>query len=75
MAILKMKGLSLLTPLEDRGTLLRELQHLGCVALETVAEEGFRPVASDTAQRRTQLREVQGALEILSPAFSSPGGI
>lgn len=66
MAILKMKGLSLLTPLEDSGPLLRELQRLGCVALEAVEEDGFRPVASATVQRRTQLREVQGALEILS---------
>ena len=66
MAIVKMKRLTLLTPLEDRNALLRELQHLGCVALETVEEEGFRPVTSEAAQRRSQLREVQGALDILS---------
>ena len=66
MAIVKMKRLTLLTPLEDRNHLLRELQHLGCVALETVEEEGFRPVTSEAAERRSQLREVQGALDILS---------
>ena len=48
MAIVKMKRLTLLTPLEDRNALLRELQHLGCVALETVEEEGFRPITSDS---------------------------
>lgn len=79
MAIVKMKKLSLLAPLEDRNMLLRELQRLGCVALETVEEEGFRPVTSDAAQKRNELREVQGALDTLSlhaprkkPLLSSP---
>jgi len=79
LAILKMKGLSLLTPLEDRNALLRELQQLGCVALETVEEEGFRPITSDAAQKRAALREVQGALEVLArhaprkkPLLSAP---
>ena len=79
MAIVKMKRLTLLTPLEDRNALLRELQHLGCVALETVEEEGFRPITSDAAQKRAALREVQGALEVLArhaprkkPLLSAP---
>ncbi|MBR4992204.1 MAG: V-type ATP synthase subunit I [Clostridia bacterium] len=66
MAIVKMKRLTLLAPLEDRAGLLRELQHFGCVALEAVEEEGFRPVTSAAAEKRAQLREVRSALDILS---------
>lgn len=60
-----MKALSLLVPLEDHKALLRDLQRLGCVALETAEAEGFQALPSQAGDLRQTIREVQRALEIL----------
>ncbi len=65
MAIVKMKGLTLLTPLADRDRLLERLQHLGCVAVDTVDREGFDPLDSGARDARLRLKEVETALEVL----------
>ncbi len=60
-----MKGLSLLAPLEDRDTLLRDLQHFGCVALEQVEAEDFQAMGSQAGDLRQQTRQIQEALDLL----------
>ena len=60
-----MKSLALLAPATDCKILLRDLQHLGCVALEHTEEEGFQAVTSQAGDIRQTIREVQDALETL----------
>ena len=77
-----MKALTLLIPQADHQSMLRQLQHLGCVALETVEQEGFRPVASRAGECRQIIRQLETALDTLDryvpykkPLFSPPGEI
>ncbi len=77
-----MKALTLLIPGADHQSVLHQLQQLGCVALESAEQEGFRPVASRTAECQQLIRLVQGALETLQhyapckkPLFAPVGNL
>ena len=71
MAIVKMKRLRLIALENDRTTLLRRLQKLGCLHLseppsdETAWEGLLRRESDQSAQQHAQLRLLQSALDVL----------
>ncbi len=71
MAIVKMKRLRLIALENDRTTLLRRLQKLGCLHLseppsdETAWEGLLRRESDQSAQQHAQLRLLQNALDVL----------
>ena len=79
MAIAKIKRLQLIALQSDRGKLLSDLLHLGCVHLSEPAEMPeeltLRRGTSELPDRQAKLRTLQTALDALSQAAPRKGGL